>query len=82
MKPGAKVRIRLISNQPASEKLRKAFAARWTGKVANAGLDADDTKNLQSMQAASKLSDEDFREFVSLFDLSGTGQASTRPFNP
>ena len=40
------------------------------------GFYADVTMHLQTMQTASNLSDADFAEFVSLFDLSGTGQRS------
>jgi hypothetical protein len=75
-KPGAKIRIRLISNQPASDEIKMVFEARWAGTVASAGLAPDVTEHLRSLQKASRLGDTEFAEFVSLFDLSATGQES------
>ena len=75
-KPGATIKIRLISNQPASEAIKKAFQARWSGSLAKAGLPENLTKDLTAMRNVSGLGEAEFEEFVSLFDLSGTGQGS------
>ena len=75
-KRGAAIKVRLITNQPASDEITNAFAARWSGSLADAGLDAKLAQNLQVMRKASGLTEEQFAEFVSLFDLSGAGQTS------
>jgi hypothetical protein len=45
-KPGATIKLRLISNQPAASELVEAFTTRWSGPLAKAGLGSEITKEL------------------------------------
>jgi hypothetical protein len=73
---GAVIKVRLITNQPASGEIKAVFTARWTGKIADAGLDKALSNHLQKLRSSSGLSEELFSEFVAAFDLSGASQGS------
>ncbi len=80
-----KLKLRLISNQPVSERLRYAIAAaqgaggtrggragpRWA-----ASLDSTSAREVERLRNAAGLSDAGFADFVRLLDLSGCGAAT------
>jgi len=76
MKAGARLKIRLISNQGLSSELNEAVCARWSGNLAGAGLDAQLVRNLETLRAAAGLSESDFPEFLQSLDFGQTGRAS------
>lgn len=77
-----KLKVRLISNQPASERLLKAIAAAQ-GEAATRGLrggsswtsflDRTSALEIGRLQNAAGLSDAGFADFVRVLDLSGCG---------
>lgn len=76
VKAGAVIKVRLVSNQPISERVRKALCSRWSGSIASARFYQQVADDLKELKTASGLSESDFADFVSVIDLSEAGQAS------
>lgn len=80
-----KLKLRLISNQPASERLLNAVAAaqgaartrgRRSGSSWTTSLDRASAREIERLRNAAGLSDEGFADFVRVLDLSGCGAAT------
>jgi hypothetical protein len=76
MRPEASLIVRFVSNQNASDRLRAAAAARWTGPISGSAFDIELREDLEALQNGSGLSDGDFPAFIASLDLSGCGTKS------
>jgi hypothetical protein len=76
MKQGAQLKIRLISNQALSAKLKKALEARWSGPLESAGIDQTTIDELKRLKAAAGLVAAEFQNFLETLDFSECGSRS------
>lgn len=76
MKQGARLRIRLVSNQDLSEGLKKALAARWSGPIESAGFDQATITDLKNLSTVAGLDAAEFQDFLETLDFSECGSHS------
>lgn len=76
MKPGAKLVIRLVSNQSISAGLKKALGARWSGNIKSAGIEETTVNDLKLLASATGLAEPKFQEFLEVLDFSECGSHS------
>jgi hypothetical protein len=76
MKQGAKLKIRLVSNQQVSAGLKKALDARWSGPLESAGIDETTADNLKRLNEAAGLAATEFQDFLETLDFSECGSHS------
>ena len=76
MRHGARLNVRLISNQSLSTGLKKALGARWSGPLKNSGIDQATINDLKRLNAAAGLSVTEFRDFLEILDFSECGSHS------
>jgi hypothetical protein len=76
LKPGAILRIRLVSNQEVSARVAAALAAHWTGDLAQSGFAQSLIDDIEALRTATDLSITDFLAFLSCLDFSECGPLS------
>src|SRR5574341_1101248 len=76
VKPGAQLKILLISNQALSGNLKNALEARWSGPVESAGIDQAILADLHSLKVATGLDEAEFQQFLETLDFGRCGAHS------
>jgi hypothetical protein len=76
IRSGARLRVRLVSNQPLAPEVSEALDARWSGALAGASLSASVRESLEKIAAATGLNDDDLSQFLSVVDASECGSFS------
>jgi hypothetical protein len=76
LKQGAGLKIRLISNQPLSQELKKTLDARWSEPLENAGIEKEIVATLKRLSTAAGFEISDFQDFLETLDFSECGSGS------
>lgn len=76
LKPGATLKIQLVSNQDISSELRLALSTRWAGPLSSADLDGKIVADLESLRNAANLTEPELADFIRCLDFSQTAQGS------
>lgn len=76
LKPGAKLVIRLVSNQGISEGLKKALGTLWSGSIESAGIEETTVGDLKLLASATGLAETKLQEFLEVLDFSECGSHS------
>ena len=75
-KQGAKLKFSFVSNQKLSSELQNVFSSQEIGVLGNEDIDRTRFNGLESLNAASGLSDSEFQDFFLTLDFSECGSHS------
>jgi len=76
MRPGAKLKIRLVSNQDISARFKKALGARWTGPLDSTSIEEKVVDDLKLLITATGFATTEFQDFLEVLDVSECGSQS------